>query len=601
MQARAAAAAAETMTSPATTVDLSHRRLSRLDLLGQYPVVRRLDLSHNDLALLDGLQGCALLERVDLSYNRLPRLDSLALLTRIRVLVLSHNGIKRLDLRGREVPHLETLDASHNQIVSVDGIAHLTRLEHLNLAHNRLTSFVDLQANKALKSCNLDGNLITSLATAPVALPSSLQTLTLANNSVSDILSAKLLANLDALHELDLSGNAALDTARSWNLNHRPFVLFLLPTLQVLDGQAISAHDASLSRTLFCDETGELVDMFVRLLQPGMESELLEHLLARTPLRNHHQLGMGGSPAGSPPRRAATTTSARSSPASGGGKGGGTRFSSSPVRRGGMPVPSFLASTTMHPGTMAAVASAGRAAAEAPDGSGQPGDEFVPMSEFRRLQQQVKEMRRFVKSLLLAEARKQERAATAIQALFRGFMVRRRFAILLRTPTAKTKRKPARKSARKELTLPPWAVSIDAVHVSTAPPRSTVRRSFVSRSSGLVRWQAIVRGVLVRRRLHEARALNSAAIRIQAAWRGYRVRRHFGLHSPSPAPGSKSGGGAGEAQVAVLEARLAALEDAFQRERHLRLAQEDAMRLMWQQLQQLHSLVDVSAPQTNDA
>ena len=132
----------------------------------------------------------------------------------LATLSLASNEIRTIENLERLAPSLTKLDLSRNLIEPVPmGLEQLTRLVHLDLSHNRLVSLAGLEQLLHLEVVHAGGNLIER----------------------SDGL--RSLAYLATLHTLTLEGNPI---ARG--VAYRVDVARRLPTLQMLDGEALQEH-----------------------------------------------------------------------------------------------------------------------------------------------------------------------------------------------------------------------------------------------------------------------------------------------------------------------------------------------------------------------
>lgn len=107
-------------------------------------------------------------------WNSLKRID------------FSYNNLQRVDNSLEFTPYLQFLNLSHNKIVHVSALVWLPNLKILNLSYNQLTTIPKLNVESYKR----------------------LQVLILSDNCIEDISG---LVRLDALLELDLSGNCLLE------------------------------------------------------------------------------------------------------------------------------------------------------------------------------------------------------------------------------------------------------------------------------------------------------------------------------------------------------------------------------------------------------
>ncbi|SPO30595.1 related to U2 snRNP protein A` [Ustilago trichophora] len=152
---------------------------------------------------------------------------------------LNHLGDRTLDLRGLKIPAIENLGVTRDQNDAIDltdnDIRHLgnfpllTQLKHLLLSNNLIT--------------RIDPRLAFSLP--------ALHTLTLTNNSISDLAELSHLSKCSRLEYLCLMGNPV---ARE--KHYRGFVIWKLPQVRVLDYQRIRDKERELAKELMETEDG---------------------------------------------------------------------------------------------------------------------------------------------------------------------------------------------------------------------------------------------------------------------------------------------------------------------------------------------------------
>jgi len=109
-------------------------------------------------------------------WNSLKRID------------FSYNNLERVDSSFEFTPYVQFLNLSHNKIVQIPALVYLPNLKILNLSYNQLTNMPKLNVESYRR----------------------LQVLIINDNFIEDISG---LVRLDALLELDISGNCLLDHA----------------------------------------------------------------------------------------------------------------------------------------------------------------------------------------------------------------------------------------------------------------------------------------------------------------------------------------------------------------------------------------------------
>jgi Ran GTPase-activating protein (RanGAP) involved in mRNA processing and transport len=147
-------------------------------------------LSGNSLLTLRDINKCEFLNHLDVSNNILA------------------------DLAHVSNRSLTTLLAADNAIESLQDMQYLPKLRHLDLSRNQVASLQGIEQQTLLSVLNLQGNVIDGL------------------NEL------RRLAHLTELRELDLRGNPLAINTRDYT--HK--VLFILPRLLVLNGEAVTAE-----------------------------------------------------------------------------------------------------------------------------------------------------------------------------------------------------------------------------------------------------------------------------------------------------------------------------------------------------------------------
>lgn len=210
---------------------------------------------------------------LDLSRAGLVTVDQARPLSpNLRVLYLCQNQIRELPSLDA-LPMLEVLDVSCNllELVPASCLAGNANLRTLNCGHNRLRKVPWIAQCHQLRSVQLDANDIVSLSNVPAALPASIMQLDVANNLVASLQELRFLVQLSQLRQLDLRGNpvAAIGVRRGFPF--RPYLAFLLPSLNIADGDAVDAAARDMASRLFLqDREGGM--------HPGLSAEKLELL-----------------------------------------------------------------------------------------------------------------------------------------------------------------------------------------------------------------------------------------------------------------------------------------------------------------------------------
>ncbi|KAM6973342.1 leucine-rich repeat- and IQ domain-containing protein 1 [Aplochiton taeniatus] len=234
-------------------IDVQENEITFVDCenLSNLQVLR---LGRNRLTTVHGLAAAVNLGVLELSHNSITRIGGLEGLKKLQTLLLDHNQC--ISTRGlREVCTLLRLDCSHNHLTSVEGLEDCALLRSLDLRGNNLTEPPSL-TNQVLLSelclednsiCSLEGlthswlpllQLLTGARNSITELPSlaefvSLEKLDLRHNCLSEV--PNLLESLEGcavLQEVDLTGNP-LQQDSTW----RSSLLKAVPSLRTIDGQ----------------------------------------------------------------------------------------------------------------------------------------------------------------------------------------------------------------------------------------------------------------------------------------------------------------------------------------------------------------------------
>uniref|UniRef100_A0A7E4VAG0 Fibronectin type-III domain-containing protein n=1 Tax=Panagrellus redivivus TaxID=6233 RepID=A0A7E4VAG0_PANRE len=150
----------------------------------------------------------------------------------------------------------------------------LVELTELNLGSNHLTQLPDLKRLPKLTVLNLAGNSLTTIKDAATRLPSTLESIDLRENQISDLTEVGFLKSLPQLKCFGLSGNSAT----VGDFNYRPFVASRLISVTTIDGNDLSDEELLLGQRFHLGKT--FASFF-----PGCnrQSELVELLAKQSP------------------------------------------------------------------------------------------------------------------------------------------------------------------------------------------------------------------------------------------------------------------------------------------------------------------------------
>lgn len=439
---------------------------------------------------------------INMSSNRLTTMLGLAQHASLVSLDLSHNLVETTDgLEGLAM--LQVLRLHHNHLTSVNGLEQLQQLQVLDLNNNDLTSIAELRRCTGLTELDVSCNALSELD--DISSLNRLATLSLRGNLLKllDYLPACLPASL---RKLDLAQNSIGEVSELQNLRS----LHSLEHVDVSDNvfAATALHNGFSYRPLTV--------AFVPALQT-LDGEPV----TREERRCADQLFNGDA------RRNLALLEV-------GQEAGLLRFlmDQCPANHGAAPTTvARLARPTL------------------------PVSDVGPLptaAQFAKLEEQVKEMRRYFKQYVKTEARKRERAARVLQACVLGRIVRKQLAGHLRPSKMRTQ---GNGDGARQIQIPPpmqanrggaegWRAtahgeprrpvsqSFNPDRYQLVQPSRPAHRSSIhgGRSGGgedhraaqLI--QARQRGILARRRLADYQNCKDGAVRIQV-----NLRLCFGL------------------------------------------------------------------------
>ncbi|KAM9815972.1 uncharacterized protein lrriq1 isoform 1-T4 [Syngnathus typhle] len=188
-------------------VDVQENDISTVDCENMTGL-RVLKMGHNKLTSIHGLSGAKNLDVLELSHNSITRIAGLGSLRRLQRLSLDHNQL--VSTKGlKDVCTLLHLDCSHNHLVGVESLESNVLLRTLDLTDNSLIEPPALLDQVLLGKLHMDDNSLGSLRCLLAAswLP-HLHTLTLARNRLTHLPDMSVAVSLATL---DLSFNCLSD------------------------------------------------------------------------------------------------------------------------------------------------------------------------------------------------------------------------------------------------------------------------------------------------------------------------------------------------------------------------------------------------------
>ena len=164
---------------------------------------------------------------------------------------------RHLDLRGLKIPSIENLGVTRDQNDSID------------FTDNDIRFLGNFPLLRQLKSLQLSNNLITRIdSRLPFSLR-SLSSLTLTNNSISDLSELANLSKCGKLEYLSLMGNPV-----SREKHYREFVIWKLPQVRVLDYQRVRDIERKLARELMEGEDGKPTSLALSIMKKAGEDAM---------------------------------------------------------------------------------------------------------------------------------------------------------------------------------------------------------------------------------------------------------------------------------------------------------------------------------------
>ena len=206
---------------------------------------RRLETSLNEKTEEDDPDAWwARVQSLTVRRRDLRRLADLERLVNVRSIDLVQNEIARME--GLDaLANLEKLNMEENRVAQIENTEALVNLRELNLARNRLCRVENLAPHLVrLTRLSLEGNRLTSLR-GVAGLP-ELCELYVGENAVAETREVFHLKQLPKLVILDLAGNPVCSVNE-----YRPYVLFTLRRVKVLDAVGVDAAEHAEARLRF--------------------------------------------------------------------------------------------------------------------------------------------------------------------------------------------------------------------------------------------------------------------------------------------------------------------------------------------------------------
>ncbi|KAL0225170.1 hypothetical protein RCL1_003082 [Eukaryota sp. TZLM3-RCL] len=251
----------------------------QLTSLSRFPAslqgVKSLSLSNNRLSSLLNINYLPNLVALDASRNALIDIEDVVSLRYLKVLKLSFNQLT--SLTGIEYLHnLEHLDLSNNKLISIDILTKCTNLKTLDLSSNQINSLANLSSLRFLSSLNLSLNPITSLPAS--CLPPSLLSADFSRTSLDSVSSLNGLASSPLLSALKLDHTPIFSEAISRKISLCIFCLFLCPKLNTFNSRSVGDYERESAALLFTNKEGTLDPGLLKLLLAQKKTELFAYL-----------------------------------------------------------------------------------------------------------------------------------------------------------------------------------------------------------------------------------------------------------------------------------------------------------------------------------
>ncbi|KAG8189048.1 hypothetical protein JTE90_025483 [Oedothorax gibbosus] len=259
------------------TLDLSGaglKKLEKRDGVG----FQQLILDNNELQKLENLDCFPDVEKVSASGNAIIRMYGVNKCHHITHLNLPNNNI--VTIEGlKDMPNLQFLNLSVNNLKVIQNLQFSNNLVHLDLSRNNIAVISDISNLTKLKILHLNGNKIVNLTRASNYLPTSICTLSLADNCIADLNEVSHLVKLHCLEQLTFSGNPCLSSEELSlpPFDYRPFIINWSLGLRLLDGGVATQKESLKAEWLYSQGKG-------RHFKPGEHIDLLEYLCQVCPI-----------------------------------------------------------------------------------------------------------------------------------------------------------------------------------------------------------------------------------------------------------------------------------------------------------------------------
>ncbi|CAG5102162.1 Similar to CEP97: Centrosomal protein of 97 kDa (Homo sapiens) [Cotesia congregata] len=266
----------ESESSVCDTLDLSGQGLKKLSRCPSDADINTLIVDDNELQRLDNLDTYHRITKLSIVRNQLLRMYGVSKLCNLVTLNLANNGI--LTIEGiKDMPNLTTLCLAGNNIKSIEHLHTNTKLQHLDLSENSISHISDISYLRNLKELFLHNNRIITLRQSERYLPTCLETLTLANNNITDLNEMSHLSGLTNLINFSIANNPCVSSTVYSGFDYRPFVINWCMSLKSIDGYAVDPIESLKAEWLYSQGRG-------RQFRVGEHSLLTQYLASVCPL-----------------------------------------------------------------------------------------------------------------------------------------------------------------------------------------------------------------------------------------------------------------------------------------------------------------------------
>ncbi|XP_057330363.1 centrosomal protein of 97 kDa isoform X3 [Microplitis mediator] len=266
----------ESESSVCDTLDLSGQGLKKLSRCPSDADINTLIVDDNELQRLDNLDTYHRITKLSIVRNQLLRMYGVSKLHNLVTLNLANNGI--LTIEGiKDMPNLTTLCLAGNNIKSIEHLHSNTKLQHLDLSENSISHISDISYLRNLKELFLHNNRIITLRQSERYLPTCLETLTLANNNITDLNEMSHLSGLTSLINFSIANNPCVSATVYSGFDYRPFVINWCMSLKSIDGYAVDPIESLKAEWLYSQGRG-------RQFRVGEHLLLTQYLASVCPL-----------------------------------------------------------------------------------------------------------------------------------------------------------------------------------------------------------------------------------------------------------------------------------------------------------------------------